>query len=285
MFEVNKTFSHKGIGKVNEDVYFANHRYAWVFDGATGLTNRHITNTESDALWYTNMLSSVLNERIDNMSRLLSDILSECITVTWEKFLSLIEINELSAIDIPSAVGCVVRCNANIFEYAILGDCSLIVEFKDDNVICICDCRLNALDGKSLATGLEASRRLGIPLSKCKEHMLPTLIENRLKMNTPQGYYNFSNSQDAAQHSIQGSIPMETISRICICSDGFSQYYELFKLCKDCKEFIQLVASQPIECLYLKLTDAQKQDSEFENFPRLKLTDDATVVCLDVVTN
>ena len=65
-------------------------------------------------------------------------------------------------------------------------------------------------------------------------------------------------------------------------SDGFSEYYNMFRLCETLEEFMNTVETDSPEMLFDRLLSAQKEDGDFKAHPRFKLSDDSTILYFTV---
>lgn len=264
---------------INEDVGCALPNAAWVLDGSTGLNNRRLVAAEdsSDAAWYAAEFSSFLTEHISDPTRSLAQIFSDGVRAVWGKFRSLHRDDEVSPEDVPCTLATAVRVVGEKLEYIVVGDCPLLLRYRDNRVCEILDNTLPRLDAESVKIGIELSESHKIPFSECRELLLPRLKAVRLLAGREEGYVALADRPESPLNALCGDVPVDSITDFCILSDGFSEYYKLFCLC-DTEEFIRRAETQTPEALFSEILQAQENDRSQESFPRFKFSDDATIV-------
>lgn len=265
------------VAKVNEDSYGYAADCAWVLDGSTGLNGKRLVAEEngSDAQWYSRAFSAFLQENLPGSARPLTEVFSRGVETVWAEFCRRAG-GEVAREDVPCTVGCAARIRDGYLEYITVGDCCLLIRYKDGAVTELLDDTLCALDQNTLRLGMEISKNQGIPLSQCRQKLLPELRRVRMTMNTPGGYISLADDAASVRNARCGRIPLEKIRDICMVSDGFSEFYGMFALATP-EEFMELAATKAPEELFEELLAAQRADPEYTKYPRFKLSDDATV--------
>ena len=97
-------------------------------------------------------------------------------------------------------------------------------------------------------------------------------------MNTPEGYISLADDPAAVLNAKVGKIPLHKIRDICMVSDGFAEYYGMFRLAENLETFMDLAVAKTPETLFSELLAAQEADATYEKHPRFKLSDDATIL-------
>ena len=266
------------VTKVNEDAYGWASDCAWVLDGSTGLNGKRMVAGESgsDAQWYSHAFSAFLKENLPGSVESLPEIFSRGVKTVWAEFCRLAGV-PVQREDVPCTVGCAVRIRQGYLEYITVGDCCLLVRYRDGRVEELLDDTLCALDNNTLRLGVDISQKEGIPLSQCRQKILPELRRVRMTMNTPQGYISLADDAGSVLCAKCGKIPLDKIRDICMVSDGFSEFYGMFALAT-LEEFMELAATKEPETLFETLLAAQKADPDYTQHPRFKLSDDATIL-------
>lgn len=268
------------VAKVNEDAYGYGKDWAWVLDGSTGLNGRRLVAGEngSDAQWYSRAFSRYLEENLpETYGQTLPELFSRGVETVWSEFCHLAG-QIVKREDVPCTVGCAVRIKDGYLEYITVGDCSLLVRYRDGRVEEYLDDTLCALDQNTLRLGMEIARNDNVPLFRCREKMLPELQRVRMTMNTPEGYISLADDAKSVLNAKNGKIPVAEIRDICMVSDGFSEFYNMFSLADSLASFMDLAESREPEALFQALLKAQKEDPEGDHYPRMKLSDDATIL-------
>ena len=267
------------IARVNEDTLGYHEDCAWVLDGSTGLNGKRLVadETGSDAQWYSHAFSRYLEECLPGSELPLPELFSQGVAGVWSEFLKKAG-GMVKREDVPCIVGTAVRVKDGFLEYINVGDCCLLVRFQDGTVIELLDDTICVLDNNTLRLGLQIAEKEGLPLSQCRPLMLPELRRVRMLMNTPEGYISLADDAQSVLKAKTGRILLENIRDICMVSDGFSEYYNMFRLAGSLEAFMDLAAETEPRELFDRLLKAQKADATCEKFPRFKLSDDATIL-------
>ena len=267
------------IARVNEDAYGHDRDCAWVLDGSTGLNGKRLVadETGSDAQWYALAFSEYLKTALPGSEAPLQEIFSEGVRRVWAEFEKKAG-GKVARGDVPCCVGTAVRIRDGFLEYINVGDCCLLIRFRDGSVTELLNSTLVAMDNNTLRMAVEISQKEGIPISQCRQKILPQLQRVRLTMNTPEGYISLADNAAAVLQAKTGRFPLAEIRDVCMVSDGFSEYYNMFGLAKSLEDFMNAVAAEQPQELFDRLLAAQQADGDFAKHPRFKLSDDATLL-------
>lgn len=273
-----KLLCNKGSGDFNEDIIGLSPYGAWVLDGATGLNNKNLVSTESDAKWYVNWWNSYLHE---NMKRedSLKEIIKDGIEEITEEYNKLIGDNKIEAIDFPSCSCSILKFYEDKIEYLLLGDCTLLLD-HNETVKILKDETICGLDKKVFDFMEEIKDSTNLTLNEKKAKVMPIIIENRLKKNTVGGYWALEFSKDAVDNCVSGFIYLEDEMKIMMTSDGFSCGYDRYKIF-DKDEMMKVAQVKGIDYIYRKVRKLEKDDEMAIEFPRFKIYDDSSCVYLD----
>lgn len=271
-----KAFSGQG-NLVNEDICFVSSTCGWVIDGSSGLTKCKITNGESDAAWYVSEWQGYLKDNIEKDASI-EDILKKGVINIRNKYLQFEGASKATALEHPSASILIVRVRDKSLEYFCLGDCTLLYKLKNGKVIKISDDKVSKLDSKVIDEMVKVHNEKNISLISTRPYIDEMLKENRLKKNSVDGYWILGMTEEALQHGLFGHADLEELSKACILSDGFSQYYDTFNLSNDYSEFIDEIGNESLQRLCNELRKNQEQDKDCNKYPRLKVKDDASIV-------
>ena len=254
---------------------------AWVLDGATGITGKKITNSETDAVWYVESINNYFKENI-NPSKSIKDIVKSAIKEAREKYIKFSGFEDLDEVDYPCAAIALIRFHNNELEYFVLGDCSIIIKEKGKKAIEIVDNKLIDLEENLIESMFKTANEKNISILDARSYCNQEVIDIRKTKNSSNGYWILELNEEAVEHCIYGKIKIMNNTSICLTSDGFSQYYDTFNLSNGYEEFIDIVKDINIEELYNKLYDKQEEDSQCNNFPRLKKRDDASIIYFEI---
>lgn len=267
------------IARANEDTYGWASDCAWVLDGSTGLNGKRLVAGEkgSDAQWYSQAFTRFLEDNLPGSAEPLPELFSRGVKTVWAEFCRLAG-GSVKREDVPCTVGCAARIRDGYLEYITVGDCCLLVRYKDGRVEEYLDDTLCGFDQNTLRLGIELAKQHNLPLIGSREKMLPELRRVRMTMNTPGGYISLADDAQSVLSAKHGKIPLAEIRDICMVSDGFSEYYNMFHLAESKEDFMDLAEKGDPEVLFEELLSAQKADPEGARYPRMKLSDDATIL-------
>lgn len=266
------------IAKVNEDTFGYGEDCIWVLDGSTGLNGKRLVAGEngSDAQWYSHAFSKFLEENLPGSAEPMTELFSRGVKTVWAEFEKLAG-GSVKREDVPCAVGCAARIKEGFLEYITVGDCCLLVRYKDGRVEELLDDTLCAFDQNTLRLGIQIAKEKKLPLFACRNEMLPELRRVRMTMNTPEGYISLADDDRSVLSAKCGKIPLDEIRDICMVSDGFSEFYGMFGLA-DLSAFMDLAETKEPKELFEELIAAQRADPDGARYPRMKLSDDATIL-------
>ena len=114
------------------------------------------------------------------------------------------------------------------------------------------------MDNNTLCMAVEISQKEGIPISQCRQKILPQLQRVRLTMNTPEGNISLADNAATVLQAKTGKLPLAEIRDVCMVSDGFSEYYNMFGLAKSLEDFMNAVAAKQPQELFDRLLAAQQ---------------------------
>ncbi|MBS4804157.1 MAG: hypothetical protein KIC47_08895 [Clostridium sp.] len=267
--------------KPNEDKITIIDGAAWVLDGATGITGKRITEKETDALWYVEKINNYLIKNI-NSSKSLKDIMKSAIREVKESYITYDGYKNLDEVDYPCAAIALVRFNNKELEYYVMGDCTLIYKEKDEKAVEIVDKRIIELEERILNSMVKVSKEKEVSILEARRYCDNEVLDVRKMKNKSNGYWILELNEEAIDNGLYGKIAISKEVSISLTSDGFSQYYDTFNLAEGYSEFIDIVKETNIDDLYNNLYLSQEDDSECNNYPRLKKRDDSSIVYFEV---
>ncbi|WP_040978622.1 protein phosphatase 2C domain-containing protein [Oceanobacillus jeddahense] len=180
-----------------------------------------------------------------------------------------------------------VQLQETYMEYAQSGDCMIFVRYLDGGIQALSYDHVMRLDEKALSD-LYASitNRCYPTVSKEtfqqiyqeeKEKIVPTLVENRKKLNTVEGYSIMDGTAEAMEFLNYGRIPLQEVEKILLLTDGM----QLHKVEEDVwKETANYAMEYGIECLLHEVVQQEESDIYLQKYPRFKHADDKTGILL-----
>lgn len=260
----------------NEDACYANDKFLIVCDGASSLSKINHLDPISDAAWFSHFLTREIARQNDDANSL-SDLLAEICRQAGELY------PQAPKEDMPSAAIAILRRNdlTGQFDWLVLGDCTLMMEIeepdqeKEDRILCIRDETIAAFDDLAISQMQKLADQKHEPLLSQRPFVHEILTRNRSLKNKPEGYAiaDLTDAWQEMEHA--GSIPISSLKRAALFSDGFLQLQEFRYL--DNTAFLETIFADPEKAMD-DLHELQEQDAACEKLPRLKKRDDTTLV-------
>jgi hypothetical protein len=257
--------------QANEDGSGVRGRFAWIIDGATGVSGTHLTSGGSDAAW----LSGLLGERLKAYAP------SEIVLQTVERdlvegFRAALAGKSLGEEHIaPSAcLGLVAFEDAapgrQVVKGAFLGDVVALVPTSDGPVRWT-DERAKPFERLTLASLQKGG---GGAIS---EETRAQILENRTKLNRPDGYWVVHPRRPWAGHELGFEAEIEAGRPVVLASDGFMRLVDVFGVHTD-ETLYDALAEGRAEALMRELRELEAEEGSLDSCPRVKVHDDATVL-------
>lgn len=266
-------------GPVNEDTSGVGARSAWVVDGATGFSERRLTPGASDAAWYAQRLSEALTRRTADGDLTMTQVLSRAIQDVAVKFSSFAA-TDVAPEEIPLAALALIRASEGKLEYAVLGDCAVLLRYGGK--ICIINDPHVATFDRVFGEKIRALHERGITdRQQLLAHMIPEVNRIRRMANQPGGFWIASLDAAAAEHAISGSVPLGGGVSIMLTTDGFLRLIDPFGK-YSAGTLMAGARERGLASLLKELRAAEAGDETCLRFPRIKVRDDATAMLLEI---
>lgn len=255
--------------KPNEDWYAATDNLIVVLDGATIRTD---TGCVHGLPWYVHQLGSALLTAAQDYDTSLPIAIAQAIERVAEFHRSTCDLHHPGT---PSAAIGIARRNDERWEWASLGDVSVIVQ-TPDGVQVTSDNRVSQI---AVPERRECDRYLLGTQEKLDaiHAMKPVELANR---NVAGGYWIASVLPEAAEHAYTSSAEADDVARLAVCSDGAMRALDLTSINTPGAVLEVLRATGP-ETLVDQVRAAEMADSLGRRVPRNKAYDDATAVFLE----
>lgn len=266
------------VKKFNEDIYGVIKNGAFVIDGASGLTNKNYTPSGNDVNWMVNWWKEYLEENLDDTTYSVQEILREGIGRFNKVYGEFVDLSTLKLHEQLSAGIAIVRRTGEFLEAYVLGDVEITLEDKDSEIMMITDSSIKKLDDEVIHLISRNENRKGELVFKgFTQEELDILILNRSKMNQPGGYYILSHSQEAVDKGLYRKLPVESISRCLLATDGLLPLS--YKYSK--KGILDRIREIGAKKLITELRELEDSDRDKRSIGRLKTHDDATLIYMD----
>ena len=264
--------------RVNEDGIGLHGSFAWVIDGATGMSDEQLTSGGSDAAWLAGTIGERLTELCSDrdMDAVLSRLEAGIRSAFSEATAHVAEIDDHHA---PSAClgliqGRLSKGGDIEVKGRFLGDVIALVPSKG-SIVRWTDERAKPFERKTLAAlGAREHEPGQVP-----EAVRRQILENRTKLNQPDGYWvvNPRRPWSGQELRFEGSVrPGEPI---VLATDGFMRLVDVFGAYSDSSLHAQLAAGRGDD-LMQELRERERGDLKAGAYPRVKTHDDATFLVI-----
>ena len=254
----------KGYRNYNEDMVFVikDHLFA-VIDGATGITEP--IHEPSDAVLLTKDLKEELLNLYHSGKLTPKNFEKQMNMVSKRLYRKFIKGHKgLEQYQLPFAsfvVAYIDVCDVHVFS---IGDVSAFVHYKNNKVRYISDRSIPLMDKK-------AFEEFG-----SLEKAIPQLKKNRSLLNKGGRRSCFSLYQKPHLKFKHELFDIREIDQLYLCSDGYYQAFDTFKLYKNRRELFSSTHDLQVVCKAIE--KCVKEDPDRIKYPRLKVTDDISAV-------
>jgi hypothetical protein len=263
--------------RVNEDGIGLCGPFAWVIDGATGLSDEQFTSGGSDAAWLAGLVGDRLMDLAGEegdavMSRLEADIHS----IFRETTAHVLEVGDHHA---PSACLGLVEVHPgeggqDRVQGCFLGDVIALVP-TERGIVRWTDERAKPFEKKTLAAlGAREHAPGSIP-----EAVKRQILENRTKLNRPDGYWVVNPLRPWAGRELRFEAQVKPGEPIVLATDGFMRLVDVFGAYSDTALHARLAAGKGPD-LMQELRERERSDLLAGAYPRVKTHDDATFLVI-----
>jgi hypothetical protein len=260
--------------RVNEDGSGLQGRFAWIIDGATGLSSEQLTSGGSDAAW----LSDVIGRRLATLSNResIDAVLSGLEADVQEAFReATAHVSEVDDHHAPSAclglIEALPEGGGQIrLQGRFLGDVVALVP-SNGRIVRWTDERVKPFEQKTLEVlGAQEHAPGHIP-----EAVRRQILENRTRLNRPDGYWVINPLRPWAGCELMFQAQVQPGERIALVTDGFMRLVDVFGAYSDEALHAQLAAGRGSQ-LMQELRERERGDLMAGAYPRVKTHDDAT---------
>lgn len=266
----------------NEDIYGTTKNCFWILDGALPLSKAKYSNESSDVVWMVNWWNKYLLHNIEQMDKSIVRILEEGIDQLNMDFGQFTDINNLSKLDRASATIAIVRINGLTVENYVLGDTEINIQYENGSIDTLIDEKIEDLDNQVINMIFNNSeRRNNITFNGYTDEELKILRDNRMKMNSIDGYYILEHDKKAIKNGIYKEYELSKIREILLMSDGYSAIYNKYKELTQHK-LMEICKHKGTKEVLNTIRQLEENDYELKTHKRLRLHDDATAIYINL---
>ncbi|WP_093874085.1 hypothetical protein [Streptomyces sp. TLI_105] len=171
----------------------------------------------------------------------------------------------------PSATVAMARVQGDIFEWLVLGDCTVLIQSDDVVTATTDDCLAQVA-----AHAREALAR-AVPGSPERQRAHEALVqEERSRRNVPGGYWVAAADSTAASQALTGSENTSRVQGAGLLTDGAGRLVTTFRS-TDWQGYMTLLGHGGPEDVLRLVREAEASDPDLSRWPRSKQHDDATI--------
>lgn len=270
----------------NEDSAGGNASCAFVIDGATGLGGNSIVGLHgSDAAWLARFAQSTFEQLVRN-GRPMTDIvreLNQCAANVVHEAANALPIEPWN---MPVASFQMIRIEDGALVTHGLGDCRLFLVDADGNELetsAIKSAYANERDGARMAIAHAGGFATHQALAENPD-VRDELRRRRGAYNRPGGsVWTLGTEPAAAEHLVTEQLSVALPAHGLLCSDGFAALVDQYGR-YGVGDFVRAAASTGLAALLEELRRIERvEDPDGRQFPRFKVSDDATAVLFEIV--
>lgn len=266
--------------RVNEDGCGLHGRHAWIVDGATGVSDGQIGSAPSDAAWLAETIQNILPELTgaESANGDLLEVLQAHIGQAFAAAAGPAKEGAGSGDVGPSAclglLGLETSHNSLRVSGRFLGDVVALVQ-TDGTVLRWTDERSKPFERMTLAALGDG----GSDASGMSEPVRRQILENRARLNHPDGYWVVNPRRPWAGRELRFEATIAPGSPIVLATDGFMRLVDVFGAYTDASLHAALAAGEG-DALFEELRERERRDDGGRAFRRVKIHDDATVLVI-----
>ncbi|HET7087000.1 MAG TPA: hypothetical protein VFI23_19690 [Rhizomicrobium sp.] len=258
---------------------------AWIIDGATPLRDaRYVVaeGYENDVVWFVRSASRALQQYALNGSTPADIIESAMIDVADQYRRAVGAIDHVPPEDRPVAALAWIRGTSKgsevQLEAAAFADCKIIVVRPGHAPVLLLDDggRLDARVQRQVAD-LQCSGAAS--MDAVKHALLPSLLQGRRAQNTKPSAKILGLDPTSIANLRHESISIQGSFHLLLCSDGIFRLVDVYKQ-MTLVEFVETALKSGPELLLKKLRSIEARDRECHAYPRVKPSDDASILVL-----
>ncbi|MGF9761470.1 hypothetical protein AAII07_40395 [Microvirga sp. 0TCS3.31] len=264
--------------RVNEDAAGLYGRFAWIIDGATGLSDEQLTSGGSDAAW----LAALVDERLAVLSaaetadRLLQRLEADVRSAFEQETGHVLDVSDhhtpsacLGLIDVIPGEGGLLALRGRF-----LGDVIALVP-SEHGIMRWSDERAKPFERKTMAAlGAQPHQPGQIP-----EAVRRQILENRTRLNQQDGYWVVNPRRPWAGRELRFDAQVKPGAPIVLATDGFMRLVDVFAAYSDAEIYDRLAAGRG-RGLMEELRERERGDLMAGAYPRVKTHDDATFLVI-----
>jgi len=273
---------------VNEDAYGlwpteAAPRAAWVLDGVTGINDRTLLPGPSDAAWFVAQVQDVLPALLAAAPAApIADLLGALVRELEHRQLAAwLDPRGSAGCETPAASFALARRLDDEIEIVRLGDCLVLVESSEGTVTVLEHPVLRQIEVETKRAILDLRSAAISDPHQIRQRLMPTLRAQRRRRNQVDGYGVLAAEQTCLSMLAVDRWPLHTLRRVLLASDGYYRLVDHYRAMSD-TDLLRETSRQGADALIVHLRAVEAADPLGFQYPRLKISDDATALLIEV---
>ncbi|KKZ72164.1 protein phosphatase 2C domain-containing protein [Streptomyces showdoensis] len=251
----------------NEDFVLSSPAVVVVLDGA-GMAPGMESGCKHGVTWYVKHLGARFHAEATRQELPLADCLAAAIKSTADAHRDTCAIDDPLS---PSATVAAARVRGDLFDWLVLGDCTVLME-KGGVVTAVTDDRL-----AQVALRARGALSATVPESEERKKAHQALVrEERGLRNTPGGYWVAAADPIAARQALTGVERAGNVQRAALLTDGAARLVTTFHE-TDWQGLLDLLTRSSPGHAIREVRKAEQSDPTLSRWPRSKQHDDATI--------
>lgn len=252
---------------LNEDWVATTSDLVVMLDGATVRTE---TGCRHGAAWYTRKLGATIVGYAAARSTPLREVLASaiCEVATLHDTTC-----DLAHPGTPSAAVGILRLDEGTLRYLVLGDITIVLD-ADSGVTVVSDQRISE---SAAAERAEVDLHL-IGTPEKADALIEMKHAELAARNTEGGYWISAADPAAACHALTEEIPMATVRRLAVLTDGAARSVDMFGLQHSWLRALDAIEDAGPNRSIQVVREMEASDPLGARYPRNKVSDDATVI-------
>lgn len=265
--------------KPNEDLIILENGLFAILDGATGLGRQIINDAESDASWFVKEFSKqVTRYWIEQHD--FSNALNLSISELEKLFYEISGDIKIEDYEIPSAGMAAVIVEDGLIAGYRSGDCQVYLSNAQGVNSVFPKSPLEQFDNEIMEV-LSGHIRIGASYAQARKKVLPCMRALRASMNCEGGYAVLSPNINCIEHIQHQIIDNTKPGYLLLTTDGFSAVMDKYKR-YSIETLFERLNTTGLQEVGQEIRKIENADLNLNKYPRLKISDDASAVLLQV---
>ncbi|MFF2952504.1 protein phosphatase 2C domain-containing protein [Kitasatospora sp. NPDC057965] len=257
-------------GARNEDFVLAAADVVVVLDGA-GLPAALDSGCAHGVPWFVRTLGTALHRRAADRRTDLAACLAGAIRQTARAHAAGCDLDSPLT---PSATVAAVRTNADLLEWLVLADSTLVLRLAPGGLRTVSDHRVS-----HVTTVQRTAMAAQVDRLAPAERAAALARAQRRVMNTARGYWAAAADPAAAGEALTGSVPLAEVRAAALLTDGAARAVDDFGV-RGWPELLEDLETHGPRHLIARTRELELSDPDCRRWPRAKCHDDATAVLL-----